>query len=44
MSTSYDDKKEGQEYYQLVHIPVAAGKIVLEANLSIPKNAQGACI
>jgi hypothetical protein len=42
MSASND--KEGQEYYQLVHIPVAAGKIVLEANLSIPKNAQGACI
>jgi hypothetical protein len=38
MSASND--KEGQEYYQLVHIPVAAGKIVLEANLSIPKNAR----
>ena len=40
---SASDDKEGQEYYQLVHVP-AGGKIVLEANLSIPKNAQGVVI
>ena len=43
MSTSNDDKKEEQEYYQLVHVPAAGGRreVVLESNISIPKNAQG---
>jgi putative phosphoribosyl transferase len=40
MSTNNNDKKEEQEYYQLVHVPVAGIQVVLEANLSIPKNAQ----
>ncbi|MFL6385628.1 MAG: dienelactone hydrolase family protein [Nitrososphaeraceae archaeon] len=45
MSTSSNDKKEEeQEYYQLVHVPVAGIQVVLEANLSIPKNAQGVVI
>ncbi|MFL6318868.1 MAG: dienelactone hydrolase family protein [Nitrososphaeraceae archaeon] len=42
MSTSNDDKEEKQGYYhQLVHVPAASGQeVVLEGNLSIPKNAQ----
>jgi putative phosphoribosyl transferase len=46
MSTSNDDKKEGQEYYQLAHVPAAGNgqEVVLEGNLSIPKNAQGVVI
>ncbi|MFL6367528.1 MAG: dienelactone hydrolase family protein [Nitrososphaeraceae archaeon] len=44
MSTSNNDKKEEeQEYYQLVHVPTG-GQVVLEANLSIPKNTQGVVI
>jgi putative phosphoribosyl transferase len=41
MSTS--NEKEEQEYYQLVHVPTG-GQVVLEANLSIPKNTQGVVI
>src|SRR5918912_612241 len=41
-------EKEEKVYHRLVNIPVAeaasGGKIVLEANLSIPKNAQGVVI
>ena len=46
MSTSNDDKEEKQGYYhQLVHVPAASGQeVVLEGNLSIPKNAQGIVI
>src|ERR671931_628778 len=47
MSTSNHDKEEEkQEYYhQLVHVPAASGQeVVLEGNLNIPKNAQGAVI
>ena len=46
MSTSNDDKEEKQGYYhQLVHVPAASGQeVVLEGNLSIPKNAQGVVI
>jgi putative phosphoribosyl transferase len=46
MSTSYDDKKEEQGYYQLVNVQAghASVQVVLEANLSIPKNAQGVVI
>jgi putative phosphoribosyl transferase len=41
MSTS--NEKEEQEYYQLVHVPTG-GQVVLEANLSIPKNTRGVVI
>jgi putative phosphoribosyl transferase len=46
MSTSNDDKEEKQgHYHQLVHVPAASGQeVVLEGNLSIPKNAQGVVI
>jgi putative phosphoribosyl transferase len=41
MSTS--NEKEEQEYYQLVHVPTG-GQVVLEGNLSVPKNTQGVVI
>src|SRR4051794_16973592 len=46
MSTSNDDKEEKQgHYHQLVHVPAASGQeVVLEGNLSIPKNEQGVVI
>src|ERR687888_1097533 len=51
MSTINDNKKEEegeQDYYQLIRVPaagsVAGQEVILEANLSIPKNAQGLVI
>ena len=45
MSASNDDKEEKQGYYhQLVHVPTSGQEVVLEGNLSIPKNAQGVVI
>jgi|SRR5919198_4059254 dienelactone hydrolase len=51
MSTINDNKKEEdgeRDYYQLIHVPaagsVAGQEVILEANLSIPKNAQGLVI
>jgi hypothetical protein len=39
MNNSNNDKEKGQEYYQLIHVPTEASRqVVLEANLSIPKN------
>lgn len=48
MSTINNDEQEGQkEYHRLVHIPMAevsGQEVILEANLSIPRNAQGVVI
>jgi len=48
MSTINNDEQEGQkEYHRLVHIPIAVvseQELILEANLSIPRNAQGVVI
>jgi hypothetical protein len=39
-------KKEDQEEYQVIHLPATNGgqEIVLEANLSIPRNGKGIVI
>ena len=48
MSTTNNNEREGQkEYHRLVHIPIAevsGQEVKLEANLSIPINAQGVVI
>src|ERR687887_2324547 len=48
MSTINNNEQEGQkEYHRLVHIPiveVSGQEVKLEANLSIPRNAQGVVI
>jgi dienelactone hydrolase len=48
MVTINNDEQEGQKgYHRLVHIPIAqvsGQEVILEANLSIPRNAQGVVI
>src|SRR5919197_4845524 len=48
MSTTNNNEQEGQkEYHRLVRIPIAevsGQEVKLEANLSIPRNAQGVVI